>query len=245
MNKSKTAIFVAALLMTVGTAALCAHMKESRRLGSPGLKIATKPSHDPDGKVVREQSIDLPESVLNYVSKEGPISAEELSTLPQDTLFGRRVYVAPDDFSVTVSVVMMGNDSRSIHKPEICLPAQGWAIEKEKKAISIHSLASYELPVMKVIGSKTITAKDGTVHLVKTVFVYWFVAADDVTADHVSRMLKMGGEMLRTGTLQRWAYVACMSFCYPGQEDATYDRITRFIAASVPEFQMATALPRE
>jgi hypothetical protein len=38
--------------------------------------------------------------------------------------------------------------------------------------------------------------------------------------------------------LQRWAYVACISPCAPGQEDATFARMKKFIAAAVPEFQL-------
>jgi len=39
------------------------------------------------------------------------------------------------------------------------------------------------------------------------------------------------------------AYVACLSFCYPGQEEATYARIKELISATVPEFQLATGEP--
>jgi len=45
--------------------------------------------------------------------------------------------------------------------------------------------------------------------------------------------------MLRTGVLQRWAYVSCFSICLPGKEQATYDRIKDLIVATVPKFQTA------
>jgi hypothetical protein len=44
--------------------------------------------------------------------------------------------------------------------------------------------------------------------------------------------------LLRTGVLQRWAYVSYFSACEPGQEDATFARMEKLIAASVPEFQL-------
>jgi hypothetical protein len=43
---------------------------------------------------------------------------------------------------------------------------------------------------------------------------------------------------LRTGVLQRWAYVTCFSVCQPGQEEATFNRMKEFLAAAVPEFQL-------
>ena len=44
--------------------------------------------------------------------------------------------------------------------------------------------------------------------------------------------------LLATGERQRWAYVTCFSICAPGQEDADFERMKQFIAASVPEFQL-------
>jgi hypothetical protein len=38
--------------------------------------------------------------------------------------------------------------------------------------------------------------------------------------------------------LQRWAYVSYFAICSPGQEDATFERMSRLIEESVPEFQL-------
>ena len=45
-------------------------------------------------------------------------------------------------------------------------------------------------------------------------------------------------ELVETGELQRWAYITCFSVCEPGQEDATYARMEKFIQSSVPQFQL-------
>lgn len=240
MKKQKVILFILAFVLIGATAWLCAHMQTSRKLGNPGVKIAQKPSLDVDGKIVREQSVDLPEKVLTFDSRPEGLSHIELTTLPADTLFGRRTYRSLDNFYVTASVVVMGEDSRSIHKPEICLPSQGWEITEQPMTIRMQQPAPYDLPVVKVIGSKMIRRANGTSQPMKTVFVYWFVAENEITADHLTRMWKMGEEMLKTGTLQRWAYIAFISHCYPGQEDETYKRIEDFIVAAVPKFQTAS-----
>ena len=77
--------------------------------------------------------------------------------------------------------------------------------------------------------------------MARGIYVYWFVADRELTADHLQRMWWMARDLIRQGTLQRWAYVACFSVCLPGQEEATYQRMKEFIAASVPEFQLTTA----
>ncbi len=240
MNRQKI-ILITVLVALVGTTAgICNYFKNNRRLGHPGLKLAPVRVFDTKGNVVNEESVPLPEKILDYESQTLPITQEELDWLPADTTYARRAYVAEDKFSILLNVVMMGVDSRSIHKPEICLPGQGWKIESREPAIiRVEHPAPYDLPVMKIIASKEAQLKDGSRQLVRTVYVYWFVAENDLTADHVSRMVKMGVELLKTGTLQRWSYVACMAYGYPGQEEEIYERVKVFIAASVPQFQLA------
>jgi hypothetical protein len=48
----------------------------------------------------------------------------------------------------------------------------------------------------------------------------------------------MAKDMMLTGVLQRWAYVTYFAVCAPGEEDATFERMKKMIAASVPEFQL-------
>lgn len=243
MKTQKIILFTVTLALIGAAAGLCARMTDDRKLGNPGVKIVSIPSFDEDGNIVRKQSVDLPERVLGLESKRDNLSQIELQTLPADTLFGRRTYRSARNFYVTTSVVVMGEDSRSIHKPEICLPSQGWSITEQPATIHMKKPVPYDLPVMKVIGSKTLTSNDGRSQPVKTVFVYWFVAENDITASHLTRMWRMGEEMLRTGTLQRWAYIAFIAHCYPGQEEQTYKRLEDFIIAAVPEFQTAVGKP--
>ena len=46
------------------------------------------------------------------------------------------------------------------------------------------------------------------------------------------------GTLFRTGVLQRWAMISYFAVCAPGQEEATFERLKKFIAASAPEFQL-------
>ena len=57
------------------------------------------------------------------------------------------------------------------------------------------------------------------------------------------RMWMMGSKLLRTGILQRWAYVSCLSVCKPGDEEPTFERMKQMIAAAAPEFQLYPPLP--
>jgi hypothetical protein len=76
--------------------------------------------------------------------------------------------------------------------------------------------------------------------MARGVYVYWYVADNMISAgtSGFQRMWWMARERLRTGVLQRWAYVTYFSACPPGQEEATFERMKKLIAATVPEFQL-------
>jgi hypothetical protein len=93
----------------------------------------------------------------------------------------------------------------------------------------------YDLPVMKLTLSPE---KPGDFGGARGLYVYWFVADRAYTRSHGQRMWWMFTHLMRTGTLQRWAYLNCFAACKPGEEDATFERMKQFIAASVPQYQL-------
>lgn len=230
--KQTRILFVVAVLLIVGTGAMLKHLQASQRLGAPGVKtIATE---DP-----KRLEVVLPERVLDYRSEKVPISDLVLNFLPGDTSFGQRQYTGVDKSEILLNVVLMGADRTSIHKPQFCLAGAGWDIDygiSSESSIRVERPQPYELPVMKLVVTKQGTV-DGRPVTAKGLYVYWFVADGAYTAQHWERMWWMAGHILKTGELQRWAYVTCFSICAPGQEEATFQRMTRFIAAAVPDFQ--------
>ena len=102
---------------------------------------------------------------------------------------------------------------------------------------------SYDLPAMKLIVRTD--SVDGQPVKVSGVYVYWYVCDDALSASvsGFQRMWWTAEKLLRTGVLQRWAYVSCWAICPPGQEEATFERMKKFIAASVPEFQLVPKAP--
>jgi len=78
--------------------------------------------------------IDLPERVPDFTSTNVPESEVELGYFPKDTSYARRFYQAPDGFGVSTTVILMGADRTSIHRPEYCLLGQGWSIDKKPRS---------------------------------------------------------------------------------------------------------------
>lgn len=240
MNRSQwTALGVGLGLMGLAAGVLSV-MGASHRLGKPGLKLVEEPTYMTNGVVARHQSVSLPVEVLDYTSESVGLSPVEVDWLPQDTLFGRREYHGKDGFRALASVVLMGTDRTSIHKPQFCLDGQGWRIDStETVSIPIQRPHPYDLQVMKLTSSKVFQDVSGQPIKARGVYVYWFVADDQLTPHHGERMWWMARDLIRTGVLQRWAYVSYFSICPPGLEDACFARMADLIAASVPEFQLA------
>jgi hypothetical protein len=164
-----------------------------------------------------------------------------LDWLPRDTTYAQRRYTDTNGFGMLVNVVLMGADRTSIHKPEYCLKGSGWGdLEGETTSVRIEAPHAYDLPLMQLYSSKDVRLESGETIRVRGIYVYWFVADGELTATHGQRMWWMARDMLRTGVLQRWAYVSTFSVCMPGEEEATLSRMKSMIAAMVPQIQLAT-----
>jgi len=224
---------LATLLLIGATATLLAELRAKQRLGPPAVKTSPLPG-------TQRLAVELPEQVLDFKSQAVEPEKIELETLPPDTSFGHRLYSAPDGFGVSLGVVLMGADRTSLHKPEFCLQGQGWKLDASsctEDQVHMERPWPYDLPVSRIIATKEGTVR-GQPQTMRAVYVYWFVAERKYTARHWQRMWWMAEDLIRTGVLDRWAYVSCLAVCAPGQEDAAFERVKKFIAAAVPEFQL-------
>ncbi|MGA2800889.1 MAG: exosortase-associated EpsI family protein [Verrucomicrobiota bacterium] len=233
MKKQKIFIFIVVLALIGGSAWALVWLRANQKLGAPGIKATPIP-----GSV--RMNLDLPERVLNFTSERVPEDKTVLDMLPKDTSFAQRHYTAPDGFWVNVNIVLMGTDRTSIHKPEFCLPGQGWRIDQKTTAnLSIDGAHPHQLQVAKWVITNFIQNTDGRKKEVRGFYVFWFVAGNEETPSHWRRLWGITRDLLTTGVLQRWAYVSYFAVCEPGQEDATFERVKKLIVASVPEFQLA------
>ena len=238
MKHQKWLVFVVALGLMAGTAGALTWLRANQKLGKPGIKAMAIP-----GSVMMK--IELPERVLDFTSTNMPEPEVVVGYLPKDTSYAGRLYTAPDGLQINSTIILMGADRTSIHKPDYCLPGQGWSInEKTVVNIPVAGPQNYQLPVAKWIIGNVYQTPDGQKHKVSGLYVFWFVADGEQTADNYQRMWWLGRDLLRTGVLQRWAYVSFFSVCAPGQEDATFERMKKLIAVTVPEFQFVPASGR-
>jgi len=244
MKRQSWIILSVALTLIGATASVIHYQRNHQRLGNPGVKVVPVPTYDTAGKVVATNSVFLPDQVLDFKSEIRPVTKDTLRWLPKDTTYGQRTYKAGDGFEAALNVVLMGTDRTSIHQPQWCLQGVGWRTDpQELAAIRVSEPHPYQLPIMKLTATHELVTPNGEKVQQRVVYLYWFVADDELTARPGQRMWWMARDMLIAGVLQRWAYVACISVCAPGQEEATFNRMKELISAAVPRFQLASGAP--
>lgn len=240
MDKRSWRVLAAFVLLVAVTSGFLRHHRAHVRLSAPGLKLSSAPSVGEDGSMVGTNSVDFPARVGEFTSESVPVARVVSRSLPKDTVFGHRFYRAPDGFAVDMQAVLMGADRTSLHQPQYCLTGSGWQIDTSEEAVvAVQQPQPHSLPVMKLsLSGRFKDASGATAHR-RGVFVYWFVADGRATRDHRQRMWSLAVEQLRTGVLQRWAYVIAFATCEPGAETATTERLAKFIAEAAPQFQRA------
>jgi hypothetical protein len=236
MSRSQKILGVLLLATIAATAVLLVHLKAHQRLGEPGVK--TRPIADS-----KRLEVLLPETLPGYTSKILTNAEATLQKfLTDDASFRVRAYRADDGFTAELSAVLMGSDRTSIHNPEVCMPGQGWDIDHaltRVEQIHMDQPIAYDLPVNKLISTKVVQNTEGKSVTLRGLYVYWYVDATHYTDKAWKwKAWWIPHDLMLNGVLERWSYISCFSDCLPGQEEATFERMKKLIALSVPEFQL-------
>lgn len=204
----------------------------------------TRQSAPPD--IVPEPGVvmNLPTLVGEFWGTDEPVSPSELAMLPGDTQFAKKIYQDLSGNSLTAQIVLSGGEKRSIHRPEICLPAQGWSI-KAGEVIPVTLASGREIEVMKLTLVRDIEVAPGQRRQLKSHFLYWFVGKDSTTPYHWVRLAKTNWDMVVKKLQHRWAYVIVSApvlegFRYGAKNDEqTLEMLKDFIRQAVPKFQLS------
>jgi EpsI family protein len=163
---------------------------------------------EPGVKLV-EGRLFLVDKVGDWVGGElGGLTDAEKDILPPDTEGARRVFKDKDGRELFCSIVLAGRDVTSIHRPELCLPGQGWSIQDEHvQRVPVATAPGGTLELMRMNATRSIPLADGRTGRYRAIFVYWFVGKDRTTAYHWQRILWTTLDRVFHNINHRWAYV--------------------------------------
>lgn len=163
----------------------------------------------------------LPMEFAEYSGERVAITGRELQILAADTEFERMSYKvssSPSIPNIEVSVVFSGRDmNNSIHRPEVCMHAQGWNFEKlatvtvkgalpDGKDIKFREIVCKR----KAFDPKTnepIMLPNGEQFYMMRVQYYTFLGHSMITENHYRRTVEDMKDRLLKGYDQRWAYL--------------------------------------
>lgn len=185
-------------------------------------------------------ALKLPIWVGNWIGEDSQVTSRELEVLAKDTAFARKLYTSTAGDKVYVSIVLSGDDmTTSIHRPERCLPAQGWNLQ-DSSTRTIKISDSQSLAATRLLGLRMVENKSKK-FAIRNLTYYWFVGYTDVTPSHFTRtMLDLRDRTLR-GYDQRWAYVTVSATVTEGlgrperTEEETARMIENFISQLAPK----------
>ena len=160
------------------------------------------------------------------------VSLAENRLLPQDTDIRKKVYVGSDGEEFHVSIVMTGKERRSIHKPQVCLAAQGHTIVKQR-VIQTTSGDNETLGIMLLDLNGAPTGELTPSYQDTSSFAYWFVGGGHVTPYHMERLLYMFQDRVFRNVNHRWAYISVSTARKRNSSDLV-DRIKYFVSQLNP-----------
>ncbi|MCE0497603.1 MAG: EpsI family protein [Methylacidiphilales bacterium] len=189
--------------------------------------------------------------VMNLPDRVGPLKAfpekvsqAELAILPSDTTFARNTYGYPTSpwlDRILCSIVLSGREKRSIHRPERCLPGQGWTI-RDSKVIPVALDSGHPLSVTALLLDRPVNIANGRTASLQCYYLYWYVGKNASTPYSFERVLLTNWDLVRYRLNQRWAYVIVSAYITQGFQpngrdpEQTLELLKQFIRASVPSF---------
>ena len=147
-----------------------------------------------------------------FESEAIPPSEAELHVLPEDTIIDKRVYRSQDGAWYSVALVIGGRSKSSIHRPELCLPSQGFQMAEPRTC----DVAGVDWRLL------TLARRDAP----NLAFAYTFFNQDGFrTSSHVARIFRDVWDRGIMGRIDRWAMVTVNG--YPADSRLTTSFLSR------------------
>jgi exosortase len=160
----------------------------------------------------------------------GPLfdrSLGEATVLPADTVIAKRLYTAASGADIEMSVVVSGRSRMSIHRPELCLPAQGFAMTGARTL-------SVPLPGRGPLSVRVVSVQKGATRFI---LCYWFKNREQETSSHAVRILSDAWARSVHNRINRWVMFALTVNLLP-DATAADDTVREAVADLYPQIRI-------
>ena len=169
-------------------------------------------------------------------------SLAESQILPKDTKMWKMLYQQGERGHYFTSLVIEGVTKDSIHRPEICLVAQGYQIINERvEPIDLPDGHRLKIKLLEIMAPDTDGHGRG---LTTSLFAYWLFQHDRETPYHVQRMIASVQEGILHNTWTSWAYISIHTPASRDSERLILD-LKAFVRKLYPRVIASAEPPRE
>lgn len=160
----------AALALAAGGIGICAATNTQPHLAEPGVVLR------------------LPLQLGRYQGTPHDMTALERNILDEGVELVRTVYMSPDQRMLMGTVIQSGYGKRTLHRPEVCLPGQGWTIT-DRVPVPIRLADGTTLTATMLRMFREFEKAPGQFARMRAVSCYWYIGSDGTTSpdyyDHI------------------------------------------------------------
>ena len=186
---------LAALLLPLAALGVCFGTDIGFHVSAPGVKLRSDESGRPD----------LPLSLAGYQGREYEMTADEKNLLDEGVRLSRDVYVSDTGRLIMATVILSGFEKRSLHRPEVCLPNQGWTVA-DRMLFPLHLEDGRDINIMMMRIFRDVEPQPGVRIRTRAINFYWYIGSDGTTcADHYEHVILSYSDAVFRNIQHRWA----------------------------------------
>lgn len=130
----------------------------------------------------------LPLQFKDFQGMEQGMTMQEKSILAEGVKIVRNAYLGPGGRQITVTLITSGQGKRELHRPEVCLPGQGWNMaESTPVELKLSDGRTLTATLLRLFSDREISP--GVPSRMRAVNLYWYVGSDGTTSpdyyDHI------------------------------------------------------------
>jgi len=226
--RSSVIIALAVVLLMI-----CASSTVSSRLSDPGLVT------NEAGELILPAA--LPEH--GYNGEDIGMSSKEKQAFDEGVQMARSVYFA-DGKQFLCTAVLSGPVKRSLHKPEVCLPGQGWKIGKSE-VVTLESPEGKSGEATMLHLYRDYEGEDGRRMRSRAYNLYWYVGHGVSTPSYRNHVIYSHRDSVFKNINHRWGMASVfgamppvpVTEADPLQEDVAMTSIREFAGLMLPHLQ--------
>ena len=148
----------------------------------------------------------LPLEVGDFQGRPMEVKANEKDLIDEGVKLERSAYLNAKGQTVMFTVVLSGQAKRSLHRPEVCLPNQGWTIvETTPVSVPVAGGQAFEATTLRLFRDY-LDPDTGRRKRARGVNLYWYIGSDGTTcATHYEHVRVTYLDAIFRNIQHRWA----------------------------------------